>query len=257
MVFSNAFITGASSGIGRSIALRLASDGVRVVLAARRRAELEELAEEARRAGGRAEVCVLDVDDTAATREAVARWDRDSGGLDLVLANAGIGGTEPGPNLRWESVEHIVRINVLGAFATLVPAIRPMVERGRGTLAAVTSLAGMRGLPSSAAYSASKSAVSVFLESLRIDLAPAGIRVVDIRPGFVDTPLTQKNDFQMPFMMPVDQAAEAAVRGLRRGQAVVTFPWQLASAMKIAEKMPDTLWRTIAVRVTPERHRKP
>jgi short-subunit dehydrogenase len=128
-----------------------------------------------------------------------------------------------------------------------------MALRGRGTISAGTSLAGMRGLPSSAAYSASKAAVSTFLESVRIELAPCGVAVVDIRPGFVDTPLTRKNKFKMPFLMDVDDAAEAAVRGLERGDAVVAFPWQLSSAMTLAEKMPDALWRTIAVRVTPDR----
>jgi NAD(P)-dependent dehydrogenase (short-subunit alcohol dehydrogenase family) len=101
---------------------------------------------------------VLDVADVSATREAVERWDRDLGGLDLVLANAGVGGTEPAPSISWDTVERILEINVRGALATLVPAIKPMAQRGRGTLSAVTSLAGMRGLPSSAAYSASKAA---------------------------------------------------------------------------------------------------
>ncbi len=163
--FETALITGASSGIGRAIALELAAKGTRVVLAARRRAELEELSREVRERGGRADVCELDVADTAATRETVARWDRDLGGFDLVLANAGVGGTEPAPKITWPAVERIVQVNVLGAMATLVPLIAPMVERGHGTLSAVTSLAGMRGLPSSAAYSASKAAVSTFLEA--------------------------------------------------------------------------------------------
>jgi short-subunit dehydrogenase len=252
-MFRSALITGASSGIGSAIAERLATRGARVVLAARRRPELEELASTITRAGGRADVCELDVANTALTRETVARWDRDLGGLDLVLANAGIGGTEPGPKITWETVERIVDINVLGAMATLIPVIAPMTTRGRGTIAAVTSLAGMRGLPSSAAYSASKAAISTFLESLRVELGPRGVQVVDIRPGFVDTPMTRKNKFKMPFMMDVGDAAEATIRGLVRGDAVVSFPWQLSSAMTLAEKMPDALWRKIAFVVSPER----
>jgi short-subunit dehydrogenase len=251
--FRSALITGASSGIGRALAERIAQRGARVVLAARRRAELEELAREIENAGGSAEVCPLDVSNSDATREAVARWDRDLGGLDLVLANAGVGGNEPGPGVSWDNTERIIRINVLGALATLVPAIEPMVGRGRGTLAAVTSLAGMRGLPTSAAYSASKAAVSKFLESLCVELAASGVRVVDIRPGFVDTPLTRKNRFKMPFLMDVGAAADLTLRRLERGDPVIAFPWQLSSAMKLAEKMPDTLWRMLAARVTPPR----
>jgi short-subunit dehydrogenase len=253
VAFRNALVTGASSGIGLAIARGLAARGARVVLAARREPELQELAGEIERAGGRADVCLLDVADPAAVREAVQRADRDCGGLDLVLANAGLGGNEPGPKIRWETVERILQVNVIGALATLVAAVGPMAERGRGTLSAVTSLAGMRGLPTSAAYSASKAAVSTFLESLRVDVEPIGLHVVDIRPGFVDTPLTKKNRFEMPFLMDVDKAAELAVRGLERGDPVIAFPWQLARAMTVAEKMPDALWRTVAARVLAKR----
>jgi short-subunit dehydrogenase len=253
LVFRSAFITGASSGIGRAIAERIAARGGRVVLAARRESELAELAHAIEQAGGRADVCPLDVSSSDATRQAVARWDRELGGLELVLANAGVGGTEQGPEVSWQTTERLIRINVLGALATLVPAIAPMVERGRGTLAAVTSLAGMRGLPTSAAYSASKAAVSTFLESLRAELAPSGVKVVDIRPGFVDTPMTRENRFWMPFLMDVGAAADLCVRGLERGQAVIAFPWQLSGAMTLAEKMPDALWRRLAGLVAPYR----
>jgi short-subunit dehydrogenase len=250
-VFRSALITGASSGIGRALAERIAARGGRVVLAARRQAELEALARQIEQAGGRADCCPLDVSSCDAAREAVARWDRDLGGLDLVLANAGVGGSEPGPQVSWANTEQIIRINVLGALATLVPAIEPMVGRGRGTLAAVTSLAGMRGLPTTAAYSASKAAVSRFLESLRSELGASGVQVVDIRPGFVDTPMTRKNRFEMPFMIDVGTAADITLRGLERGEPVIAFPWQLSSAMKLAEKMPDALWRRLAVHIKP------
>ncbi len=247
--FENAFVTGASSGIGRAISLRLAERGTRVVLAARRQAELETLRDEIAAGGGRAEICVLDVSDAGATVEAVARWDRELSGLDLVLANAGVGGTGPAEKLTWERVERMLAVNVNGALATLVPAIKPMVARKRGTLAAVTSLAGMRGLPNSASYSASKAAVSVFLESLRVDLAKHSLKVVDIRPGFVDTPLTQKNKFQMPFMLNVSDAARIAVKGLERGDAIITFPWQISAAMTVAEALPDRVWQAVASRL--------
>jgi short-subunit dehydrogenase len=151
--------------------------------------------------------------------------------------------------MSFDAIENIVRVNVLGAFATLTAAVGPMVERGRGTLAGVSSLAGLRGLPTSAAYSASKAALSTFLEALRIELEPQGISVVDIRPGFVDTPLTRKNRFKMPFLMDADDAAERAVTGMEHGSAVVSFPWQLSAAMTFAESMPDALWRSVAGRL--------
>jgi NAD(P)-dependent dehydrogenase (short-subunit alcohol dehydrogenase family) len=227
-VFRNAFVTGASSGIGKAISLRLAERGTRVILAARRRAELDALAREIRASGKTADVEVLDVSDADAAAEAVLRWDRELGGLDLVLANAGMNEPRRVRELDWKSVERVMRVNTLGALATLVAAIGPMLERRRGTLAAVTSLAAMRGLPGHPAYSASKAAVSTFLESLRTDLSPHGLRVVDIRPGFVDTPMTEKNRFPMPFLMES------------------MYPWQLSVAMSFAQSMPDVLWRNVA-----------
>jgi short-subunit dehydrogenase len=247
--FENALVTGASSGIGRAIAERLAERGARVVLAARRADELNALRDAIVARGGRADVCPLDVADAAATRAAVSHWDQELGGLSLVVANAGIGGTEPAAKLSFASAERMIVVNVLGVMATLIPAIGPMLARGRGTLSAVTSLAGMRGLPTSATYSASKAAVSTFLESLRLELTPKGLPVVDIRPGFVDTPLTRKNKFKMPFLMPVEEAAVAAVQGLENGDAVVTFPWQIAAAMSLAASLPGPLWQALGSRL--------
>jgi short-subunit dehydrogenase len=137
-------------------------------------------------------------------------------------------------------------VNTLGALAVLHAALGPMAARGSGTLSAVSSLAGRRGLPASAAYSASKAALSIFLEALRIELSASSVRVVDIRPGFVDTPMTRKNNFRMPFMLDVEDAAARAIRGLERGEAVVSFPWQASAAMGFAAHMPAALWRGVA-----------
>ncbi len=247
--FQHAFITGASAGIGRSLARLIAARGTRVVLSARREPELQALAEEIRRAGGTADVCPLDVADVAATQQAIAQWDKETGGLDLVIANAGVGITRPAHKLAWSDIEPVLRVNVIGAFATVHAAVQHMVPRGHGTIVGVSSLASMRGLPNSGAYAASKAAFATFLETLRADLQRKGITIVDVRPGFVDTAMTQPNKFKMPFLMHVDDAAKAALRGIDRGQAVVAFPWQLANAMSLAEGMPDRLWRTVATKV--------
>lgn len=245
----NALVTGASSGIGRAISIELAKRGTRVVLAARRLEELGAVRNVIVGAGGVADVQELDVCDVKAIESAVSRWDRELGGLDLVLANAGINSPLPISELDWEPVERVFRVNTLGALATLVAAKGPMLARGRGTLAAVTSLAGMRGMAGHAAYCASKAAVSTFLEAIRAELAPAGVRVVDVRPGFVDTPLTRQNRFQMPFMWSAERAAELTVGALERGTPVVAFPWQLSGAMSVAERLPDVVWRALAARL--------
>ena len=151
--------------------------------------------------------------------------------------------------MTWEPVARMLQVNVVGALATLVTAMPLMVARGRGTLSAVSSLAAMRGLPSSAVYSASKAAVSTFLEAIRIELAATGVQVVDVLPGFVDTPMTQKRRGQMPFLMDVGAAAERIVAGLERGEPVVAFPWPHATAMRVASSMPDRLWGMLAGRL--------
>ena len=129
--------------------------------------------------------------------------------------------------------------------ATLMTAMPMMVERGHGTLVGVSSLAGSRGLPTTGAYSASKAALSTFLETLRVDLIRKGIKVVDIRPGFVDTPMTQKNKSWMPFMVEVEQAAKISLRGIEKGRAIVAFPFPMKLVMSAAEMLPNGLYRLL------------
>jgi NADP-dependent 3-hydroxy acid dehydrogenase YdfG len=240
-------ITGASSGIGRALALEYAASSppgtVKLGLAARRLAELETLAIELRERGAQAVPLELDVSDVPAVREAVRRADRELGSLDMVIANAGCAVTKHSSTLDWDTdVARILDVNVRGAIATLVAALPVMVAQKGGQLVGVSSLAGRRGLPLSAAYSASKAALSTFLESLRIDLRPAGIRVTDVQPGFVRTPLNETANHPMPFSWSVEKAARYIVRRLERAPAVVAFPWQLALATSIARHLPAWLY---------------
>jgi short-subunit dehydrogenase len=175
----------------------------------------------------------------------VQHWEAETGGLDLVVANAGTGVARPAHKLRWQDIEPVLQVNVLGAFATLQAAIGPMVARGRGTLCGVSSLAALRGLPTSGAYGASKAALSTFLETLRLDLARQGVRVVDVRPGFVDTAMSRSNRFKMPFLLDAADAARRTLQGIDQGRAVVSFPWPTALAMETLESMPDRLYRAL------------
>lgn len=244
--FANAYVTGASSGIGAAVARRLAARGTRVVLAARRAPLLEELARELRAAGGRAEVAPVDVADADAVRAEVARWDAALGGFDLVLANAGVGEARPAQELLWPEVLEVLRVNALGACATLFAGLECMRARGRGTLGAVSSLAAYRGFPASGAYSASKACLSTFAETLQADLRGTGIRVVDIRPGFVRTPMTAANTGSMPCLMDVAPAADRIVRALERGQPLCAFPLPMWAAVGLLQALPNALWRRIA-----------
>jgi NADP-dependent 3-hydroxy acid dehydrogenase YdfG len=238
-------ITGASSGIGRALAREYGRGGARMALCARRLPELEEAAAEVRSLGGEAIVLPVDVSDVDAAAEAVQRADRELGGLDMVIANAGRGDLQHGTCLRWADVGPVIDVNVRGAMATLVAAIPVFVAQQRGHLVGISSLAGELGLPRSAAYSASKAALSAFLESLRVDLGPAGVFVTDVRPGFV---ATEGNGaaHPMPFRWPVERAASVIARRLERAPAVISFPWALVLAVRLARLLPPWAYDRLA-----------
>ncbi|NOY92233.1 MAG: SDR family NAD(P)-dependent oxidoreductase [Deltaproteobacteria bacterium] len=237
-----AFITGASSGIGKAICLRLAADGYHLALAARRVELLEDLAANIRSKGGQAEVYPVDVADTVAVTESVRAADEALGGLDLVIANAGIGRQRWAGKTSFSDVESTLQVNIMGAAATLLAVLPKMVERGRGHVVGVSSLAGYRGLPKSAAYSGSKAFLRIFLEGLRIDLRGTGVAVTDVQPGFVRTPMTDDNKNPMPFLVEPEVAADQIARGIARRAAVITFPWQLATLVRSAQALPNGLW---------------
>jgi len=246
VLFRNAFITGASSGIGLAIALELARRGTRVVVTARRLELLEELAAGIARGGGRADAAELDVRDPKAIADSIAHWDAMVGGFDLVIANAGIGRSAPAGEMTREDVEEVIDVNVKGAMVTLIEGMHAMLPRGTGTLAGVSSLAGVRAMPRGGAYPASKAALSSLLESLQIELHESGLKVVDIQPGWVRTPMTDSIEHPMPFLVEVEDAARRCVVALERGSPVLAFPWQLAWPLKtLGRALPRGVWGSL------------
>jgi len=239
------FITGASSGLGKALSLELAAQGAFVAVAARRLPLLEDVASDIRARGGRALAIALDVRDRGAVREALHRASGEMGSLDMVIANAGVGTSGDARSLGWADVEEVLAVNVAGALATLVEAIPLMLAQERGHLVTVSSLAGRRGLPRAGAYGASKAALSAFAETLRLDLSASGIRVTDVRPGFIDTPATRGAGHPMPMKWPVDRAARAIVRALGRQPRVITFPWPLALLTALGRGMPAFLYEPL------------
>jgi NAD(P)-dependent dehydrogenase (short-subunit alcohol dehydrogenase family) len=228
------------------MSLELARKGWSVALSARRAGELEAAAREIRTAGGRAIVLPCDVSDADDAMETVRRAERELGSLDMVIANAGVGDAyRHASTLTWEDVGKQIRVNVAGAMATLVAAIPIMIAQQRGHLVGVTSLAGRRGLPRSAAYSAAKAALSTFLESLRIDLAPSGLRVTDVQPGFVATPMTAGAKHAKPLEWTADRAARYIVKKLESAPAVVAFPFPLVWLTSLGRQLPAWLYDRI------------
>jgi short-subunit dehydrogenase len=242
----SALITGASSGIGAALAKHLAAKGTHVVLAARREQALRELAESITAAGGSATIELLDVSDPERTEARVHELDQ-AHTFDLVIANAGIGGSKWSGKLSWADCKPIIDVNVSGAVATLTGALPGMVARGSGHLVGISSVAQYRGLPKSAAYCASKAFVSVFLESLRIDLHGTGVNVTDVRPGFVETPLTESLP-TTPFLVEVDAAAKTIAKAIERKRKVLVFPVQMAAIGHLLEVMPAAVYEPVVRR---------
>ena len=238
-------ITGASSGIGRALAFEYAKGGARIALAARRVDELEVTLHGVKQRGGSGVSIPLDVTDATAVRAAVERADRDLGGLDMVIANAGFGALQHAARTQWSDVAPMIRTNDDGAMATLLAAVPIMMARSAGHLVGISSLAGRRALPESAAYCASKAALSVLLESLRIDLARAGIRVTDVQPGFVATPAIAHGQHPTPFAWPVEKAARVIARKLERGPRIVAFPWPLVLLTGLGRRLPGSIYERI------------
>lgn len=238
-----AFITGASSGIGQALALRCSQRGYRLALVARRAAETKRWACTAGIDPGRCTVHAADVADPGQIGSAAQRC-LDSQGLpDVVIANAGISiGVDPSEAQDIGVVAQLLATNVTGLAATLQPFIGPMRERGHGRLVGVASVAGIRGLPGHAGYCASKAAVLAYCESLRAELAPTGVRVVTLVPGYIDTPLTRRNRYPMPFLMPADRFAAQALAAIEAGQRYRVLPWQMALVARLLRGLPDALF---------------
>lgn len=220
-------ITGASSGIGAALALAYARPGALLSLSGRDVKRLAAVARDAEARGARVREAVLDVRDRDATADWAVAAD-ESRPVDLLIANAGIsGGTHGGPESA-EQTRAVFAVNLDGVVNTVLPLVPRMVARGTGQIALISSLAGHRGFPGAPAYCASKAAVKVWGESLRGELAPRGVKINVVMPGFVKSRMTDANDFPMPFFMSAEKAAEIIRRGLARDRARIAFPWQTA-----------------------------
>jgi short-subunit dehydrogenase len=234
-----AVVTGASSGIGRALAKALAAEGCKVGLVARRREELAALAAEIEKSGGTAAFAPADVGDRGQAVAAIREVSGRLGPVDLLVANAGVGAPTLLDQSNVADVEKMFRVNVLGVVYALEAVLPEMLRRGRGHVAAVSSMAAYKGLPGESAYSASKAAVNTYLEGLRIQLRDRGVAVTTICPGFVRTPMTEVNQFKMPWLLEADDAARRIVRALRRRRKVYNFPWQMTLLMKVTAWLPD------------------
>jgi len=240
-------ITGASSGIGRGLAMHLARRGACVGLVARRANVLDEVIAEIKERGGKAEPIIADVQDADALKSGAQRLADVFGPIDILIANAGVGTTTHASQLEPSEVERILQINVVGAANSVAAVLPGMLSRGTGHLVAIASLAAYRGVAKSGAYCASKAALSALFESLRIDLRGSGVDVTIIYPGFIKTPLTAGRK-RMPYLLELDDAVERMIKAIERRKRSYSFPWQLAMVVRAGLIMPSAMYDWIAER---------
>ena len=236
-------LTGASSGIGRSLALRLAEDPLALV--ARRKALLDTLAAEIEAAGGQALALPCDVTDRAQVAAAVQAAEARFGPIERLIANAGGGRSTEVESFAAADIEAILRLNVVGV-ANCIEAVLPgMLARGRGHIVVTSSLAAWRGLPGAAAYSAAKAGLTAMMESLRIDLAPRGIDVTIIAPGFVRT---RSDKRRKPFQLDLEPATARMARAIRARRRSYAFPLPLVLATGFGQLLPAALYDRLVAR---------
>lgn len=240
-------ITGASSGIGRTLGRELSRRGAAVGLLARRGNLLNDLVGEIEGFGGRALALPADVTNPDAVRRAVAELRSAFGPIDVLVANAGINVNTFVPDLCEKKIAELMNVNVLGVINSVSAVLPEMVSRGSGQLVGNSSLAAYRGLPKSAAYCASKAAVSSFFEAIRIDLRGSGVDVTIIHPGFVKTPLIA-NISRTPYVMELDYAVNKIVGAIEKRKKRYSFPWQLATMAHACKLLPIPMYDWIAER---------
>lgn len=243
------WITGASSGIGRALALKMAAENWRVAASARSFDKLETLAKETLSLPGVIYPFAADITDDAEIETTLNRIERDCGAIDVAVLNAGTHLADQAATTTGAHVTGLMQLNVVGTVNCLHGVLQKMRGRGGGHIAIVSSLAGYGGLPGAAAYGASKAALINLTESLRPELDESGIKLQLVNPGFVKTPLTDRNDFAMPFLMEVEKAADVFYDGLMSDRFEITFPRRFALLMKLLRLLPYEFYFRITRRL--------
>ncbi len=247
----NVVIFGCSRGIGRALAEEYSRKGARLVLLSRDVEAIRDLQREIKEGGGEAWYRRCDVTSRDDVTDAVAYARKCSGGIDVAVVNAGVGGPEWMQDFHAAEYRRIMEANAFGianALEVLIPVFR---KQGGGVFAGVTSIADVRGFPGSAAYCSSKAAASILLEAARVELRELGIRVLTVRPGFVRTAMTAENEFHMPFLMSSERAARIIRKGIARRRRIIQFPWPTVMYARIVRLLPNVLYDIAARRARP------
>ncbi|MEL6299328.1 MAG: SDR family NAD(P)-dependent oxidoreductase [Pseudomonadota bacterium] len=233
-----AWVTGASSGIGKAVAERLAARGMTVAISARSEDKLTAIAD----ASNGITAFPLDITNDDAVTATIDDIEGRLGPIHLAVFCAAVWAVQDIEELDVPTVQKGMTVNFNGTVATLIPLAHRMMERKSGRLAIVASVAGYRGLPRAGAYGPTKAALINLAECLQPDLKRHGVDISIINPGFVDTPMTEDNDFPMPFLMEVAPAADRIIKGLSAGHYEIAFPWQTVWFLKLMRMLPNRLF---------------
>lgn len=245
------WITGAGKGIGRALALKMAADGWTVAASARTAPDLESLADEVASSNstGTIHAYPLDIVDVAANQDVLTQIEQDLGPLKLAVLNAGTHQPMAASEFSVKTVRHLVETNLMGTVNGLNALLPVFRDRQDGRIAVVSSVAGYRGLPTSAAYGATKAALINMVEAMKPELEREGVSLTLINPGFVETPLTDQNEFPMPFLVTAEEAASTIYRGLQAGKFEIVFPRPFAFLMKLLRHLPNRLLFSVTSRM--------
>lgn len=249
----NILITGASSGIGEALALHYAGKGIHLFISGRHADRLEQTAQECQKAGATVHCRIIDVCDRPAMKDWIDGIEKNTP-LDLVIANAGIsGGTGGQQGRNYDTDIDIFATNLNGVMNTIHPALDHMSQRKKGQIAIISSVASFAPMAGAPAYAASKTAVRYYGEALGAKLKKDNIHISVICPGFIESRMTDANDFPMPFIMPAPKAAKLIEAAITKKKPRYVFPWQMRWVMRIVSLMPDKFTRDIFAQV-PEKH---
>lgn len=254
MNFKNSviLITGASSGIGYQLVKDLAIEGAKLALLSRRVELLDSLTNDLK------DQNIIhnyrcDVTNKAEVAETISKVKKDFGKIDIAILNSGVAFRSSVLNYKSEEAEKTFNTNVLGAVYCIEQLLPEFISEKRGVIVGISSLGDGKGFPKSGFYSASKAAFTILLESLRIELKKYNVKVVTIKPGFVKTAMTDKNEFKMPFLMSVEEGSKIILNGLKRDKRIIEFPWQTTLGAKILRSLPTRWFEAIASKEPPSK----
>jgi len=240
-------ITGASTGIGKELAIALSKTNCKIILVARRVELLENLVSEIS-SNSQAKFLTLkcDVSKKEEVSEAYAQSINKFGRIDVAILNAGFGENMQVEEYNSELAETTFGANIFGIIYWVEQLLPEFIKRRNGYIVGISSLADSRGFSGSGFYCASKAAASIYLEGLRVELIEHNIKVITVKPGFVKTPMTDKNDFEMPFLMEVNKAVKIIIKGIEKEKRIIQFPIPIIIGVKLITLLPNWLYEFLA-----------